>query len=72
MNKDFQSEFVFCTECGRDLRNFALERKSFDVEFIRQNFARCRENGRFKGEYCSKLFIALDFDPDDIFFKEDD
>ncbi|RPI17158.1 MAG: hypothetical protein EHM58_10230 [Ignavibacteriae bacterium] len=72
MDKDLPPDFLFCTECGRDLRNFALERKSFNVEFIKKNFASCRENGKFKGEFCSKLFIALDFDPDEFFIIDDD
>jgi hypothetical protein len=71
MDKELPFDFSFCTECGRDLRNFSLDKMIFDIEYVRENFTRCRQNGKFKGEYCSKLFIALDFDPDEVFLPDD-
>lgn len=49
---------VFCTECGATLENFCLTKGADDLEAIRKTLAQCKSNGRFAGDFCSKLFIA--------------
>jgi len=49
---------VFCTECGATLENFCFSEGADDLEAIRKTLAQCKKQGRFSGEFCSKLFIA--------------
>jgi hypothetical protein len=67
MESPEKKNIIFCTECGRELDFFAFSENTKDKETLKQKFANCRENGKFKGEFCSKLFIALDYNVDDIF-----
>ncbi|GJQ64201.1 MAG: hypothetical protein SCALA702_32540 [Melioribacteraceae bacterium] len=56
----------FCTECGEELTHFHLSGKSLDE--VKSNFERCKEDGKFKGDKCSKLYII----DDEIEFTDDD
>ena len=49
---------IFCTECGATLENFCFSTGAEDIAAIRKTLAQCRKQGRFAGEFCSKLFIA--------------
>lgn len=49
---------VYCTECGTTLENFCFDRTAEDLQAIRKTLAQCKKQGRFSGEFCSKLFIA--------------
>jgi hypothetical protein len=49
---------VFCTECGATLEDFCFSSSADDLEAIRKTLAQCRKQGRFSGDFCSKLFIA--------------
>jgi len=49
---------VFCTECGATLENFCFSAGADDLAAIRKTLAQCRKQGRFSGDFCSKLFIA--------------
>ncbi|HUI63590.1 MAG TPA: hypothetical protein VL126_02020 [Bacteroidota bacterium] len=49
---------VYCTECGTTLENFCFARAAEDLEAIRKTLAQCKKQGKFSGEFCSKLFIA--------------
>jgi len=49
---------IFCMECGETIENFCVSRNADDLEAVRKTLAQCRSNGRFNGEFCSKLFIA--------------
>jgi hypothetical protein len=49
---------VYCTECGATLENFCFSSAAGDLDAIRKTLAQCRRQGRFSGEFCSKLFIA--------------
>lgn len=61
INKDdFFSSADFCTECGKSLDDFALENPFLDKELLKIRFKQCMEEGKFKGNVCSKLFIADD------------
>jgi hypothetical protein len=53
-----QERFIFCVECGTQLENFCFSKTVNDLEAIRKTLAQCKKQGRFVGEYCSKLFIA--------------
>ena len=52
-----KQKIIFCTECNEDLKNFCFT-DGKDIDSIKKNFSRCKEIGKFKGEFCSKLFIA--------------
>ena len=52
------AEKVFCTECGATLENFCFSENAEDVAAIRKTLAQCRKQGKFSGDFCSKLFIA--------------
>jgi len=49
---------VFCTRCGETLENFCFSALADDLEAVRKTLAQCKEQGRFSGDFCSKLFIA--------------
>jgi hypothetical protein len=49
---------IFCTECGATLENFCFSAGAEDLGAIRKTLAQCKKQGRFSGEFCSKLFIA--------------
>ncbi len=62
-------EKQFCTECGDDLNEFYLSERVKQVEAVKANFENCQKTGKFKGEECSKLFIASD---PDVFISDED
>jgi hypothetical protein len=49
---------IFCTECGATLENFCFSSAAEDLDAVRKTLAQCRQQGRFSGDFCSKLFIA--------------
>lgn len=51
-------EVHFCTECGEQLDDFAFDDRAVNLKSIRTNHELCKKTGKFKGDYCSKLFIA--------------
>jgi hypothetical protein len=53
-----RDRIVFCTTCGAELENFCFTGGATDLDGIKRTLAQCRQNGRFTGDYCSKLFIA--------------
>lgn len=60
-------EKIFCTECGAELDDFSFSEKAKDIKLVLENFNRCKTIGKFKGEMCSKIFIASanpDSDPE--------
>lgn len=62
---------IFCTECGAELDEFSFTDKAKDINLVKENFNRCKTIGKFKGEMCSKLFIATDDEPDNEFSDKD-
>lgn len=64
--REEKKDVVFCTECGADLDQFFLSENINDEKALKENFERCKNIGKFKGELCSKLFIALDLDPEQL------
>lgn len=68
-----QPKKVFCTECGAELDDFSFTEKAENIELTKENFERCKKIGKFKGDECSKMFIAksnLDEFNDEEFGKE--
>lgn len=61
-NTKEHENIIFCTECGSSLTDFYLSSEVKDVEKLKEHFKDCCKTGKFKGEMCSKLFIALDFE----------
>ena len=51
-------EEIYCTECGATLENFCFSSTADDLKAIRKTLAQCKKQGRFTGDFCSKLFIA--------------
>ncbi|MGD8780739.1 MAG: hypothetical protein PVH88_17465 [Ignavibacteria bacterium] len=51
-------DLEFCTECGKSLDDFDIVGIDNSFEALLKQFEQCRKNGRFKGDICSKLFIA--------------
>jgi hypothetical protein len=49
---------IYCTECGATLENFCFSSAAEDLEAVRKTLAQCRKQGKFSGDFCSKLFIA--------------
>jgi hypothetical protein len=49
---------IYCTECGATLENFCFSSAAGDLGAVRKTLAQCRKQGRFSGDFCSKLFIA--------------
>jgi len=55
---EFVSSVKFCTECGAVLEDYSLKKTSKDEISALERFHNCRKSGKFKGEFCSRLFIA--------------
>ena len=55
-------EIRFCTECGEQLDEFAFDERVENIKGILQTHHLCKKTGKFKGECCSKLFIASEND----------
>jgi len=53
-----EQKVIFCTECGVELQNFCFNGNADDIVAIKKNLAQCKKTGKFKGDFCSKLFIA--------------
>jgi len=62
MKKDVDSDqkVVFCTECGDKLNEFCFTESASDVEAVKKHMEGCKREGRYKGDVCSRLFIADD------------
>ena len=49
---------LFCTECDKELDLFWLTDKASDKNAVKTNYENCVKIGKFKGHYCSKMFIS--------------
>ncbi|MGB9697292.1 MAG: hypothetical protein ACP5P3_10620 [Ignavibacteria bacterium] len=61
---------LFCTTCNKELNIFWLMPQSTDPEAIRKNHEECVKAGRFNGEFCSKMFIAGEYEIEEILEKK--
>jgi len=59
-------DVVFCTECGKELNDLCFKEQVEDSEFLKRNFENCKKTGKFKGDICSRMFIADDSGIEDI------
>jgi hypothetical protein len=57
---DANKRFLFCTECGEKLDDFCFTDDAANIESVRRHHQGCKKTGKFKGEMCSRLFIASD------------
>ncbi len=48
----------FCTTCGDVLEDYCFSEQSKNVKDVIKNLGKCKAEGRFKGRFCAKLFIA--------------
>jgi len=51
-------EIHFCTECGEQLDDFAFDDRAGNIQSVITSHNLCKKTGKFKGECCSKVFIA--------------
>lgn len=65
-DKLLNQKVIFCTECGAELENFCFSDRANDPEAVRKSLAQCKKSGKFKGEFCSKLFISDDMNLDTL------
>ena len=66
MDTPLEKELMFCTECDDELHDFCFSEDIEDVGIIKKIHARCKKTGRFKGDVCSKLYIALNYETEVI------
>jgi len=59
-SKRFRLNVEFCTECGEQLDEFDMSPVSKDIRAVRANHENCKKSGKYRGEFCSKLFISID------------
>lgn len=62
---------TFCTQCDKELDVFWMDRRAENPELVRKNHDRCIRTGKFKGDFCSKLFIIGAYDIESAWFRED-
>jgi hypothetical protein len=62
-------DIEFCAECNEQLDEFDFSPKSTDLKHIKENHNHCKRTGKFKGEFCSKIFIS---NPDESIWVEED
>jgi len=63
--------FDFCTECENTLVNFGINSKKINNDLLRKRFEKCKATGKFKGNFCARLFIANFEIPEDEFLETD-
>lgn len=56
--KEESKPLLFCEECSKDMEKYAVVLKNISPEEARKQFNICKQTGRFKGEFCARLFIA--------------
>ena len=49
---------LLCTECDRELDLFWITDMASDKSAVKKNLEICKKTEKFKGQYCSKMFIA--------------
>ncbi len=74
MKKDVESDqkVVFCTECGDKLNEFCFTESASDVDAVKKHMEGCKREGRYKGDMCSRVFIADDTNLEDAIPEGDD
>jgi hypothetical protein len=57
---------IYCTECGEKLENFCFSPDVGDLGAVQRRHEECKKVGKFKGDLCSRLFIAEPINPDSM------
>jgi hypothetical protein len=65
-DNDGEPKVVFCTECGDKLDNFCFTEGADDVDAVKKHMEGCKREGRYKGDVCSRVFIADDKNFDEL------
>lgn len=63
---------LFCTECDKELDAFWQTKKSTNPNAVRLNHENCKRIGKFKGDFCSKLFIIDKGTLEGIWMEDDE
>jgi hypothetical protein len=62
---------TFCTQCDKELDVFWMDRRAENPQLVMKNHERCIATGKFKGEFCSKLFIIGAYDIESAWFRDE-
>jgi len=62
---------TFCTQCNKELDVFWMDKRAEDPELVKKNHERRVSTGKFKGEFCSKLFIIGAYDIESAWFRDE-
>ncbi|MDX9757854.1 MAG: hypothetical protein RBU27_01730 [Bacteroidota bacterium] len=69
---DSASDVAFCLNCN-DMDDLATSEEARDLEQLRRRFNNCKEQGRFDGDVCARLYVAEDrIDEPSLFADEDE
>jgi hypothetical protein len=57
--KPIVTEVEYCTNCY-GLDDFAVSKEVKEVSKLYERFHNCESTGNFEGDFCSRLYVALD------------
>jgi len=64
---------IYCTQCGEELDEFSLNEDCKNLDEVKKRWDNCKSTGKFKGDICSKVFIAdKSMDNQSIFDDEEE
>jgi hypothetical protein len=69
-DESYPDKPAFCTQCDKDLDDFWMDKRADNPELVRRNHERCVKSGKFKGDFCAKLFIISSDDFEGAWFRE--
>jgi hypothetical protein len=58
IKKSKDEGIIFCTECGEQLEDFCFSQEADSIETLKGHHNVCKKNLKFKGDVCSRIFIA--------------
>ncbi|MBE0644208.1 MAG: hypothetical protein IH600_09020 [Bacteroidetes bacterium] len=64
-------EIEFCLNCN-DMEDLAISDEAKNLEQLHRRFDNCRENGKFQGDVCARIFVAEDRIDEPAFFADED
>ena len=62
-------DVAFCLNCD-DMDDLATSEEAHNLAQLRQRFHHCKEQGRFDGDLCARLFVAEDRIDDPTLFTD--
>jgi len=57
-NKQEKHQDIYCTQCGEKLDDFCFSEDVKNLKAVKKHHEECKKVKRFKGDYCSRIFIA--------------